>query len=30
MNGIEHNHVLDLSDEGERLEGDVLDEKPFG
>ena len=30
VNGIEHNQVLDLSDEGERWEGDVLDNKPYG
>ena len=35
MNGedgseMEHNVVLDLSDEGERWEGDVLDGKPYG
>ena len=28
--GIEHNQVLDLSDDGERWEGDVLDGKPYG
>ena len=30
MNGIEHNQVLDLSDDGERWEGDVLDNQPYG
>ena len=30
VNGIEHAQVLDLSDDGERWEGDVLDEKPYG
>ena len=30
VNGIEHNRVLDLSDEGERWEGDVLNNKPYG
>ena len=30
VNGIEHNQVLDLSDDGERWEGDVLDNQPFG
>ena len=30
VSGIEHNQVLDLSDEGERWEGDVLDNKPYG
>ena len=28
--GIEHNVVLNLSDDGERWEGDVLQNKPFG
>ena len=30
VNGIEHNRVLDLSDDGERWEGNVLDNKPCG
>ena len=30
MNGIEHNQVLDLSDDGERWEGDVLNNQPYG
>ena len=30
VNGIEHNQVLDLNDDGERWEGDVLGEKPYG
>ena len=30
VNGIEHAQVLDLSDEGERWEGDVLDGIPYG
>ena len=30
MSGIEHAKVLDLSDDGERWEGDVLQNKPFG
>ena len=30
VNGIERNQVLDLSDEGERWEGDVLYDKPYG
>ena len=30
VNGIEHNQIIDLSDEGERWEGDVKDNKPFG
>ena len=30
VNGIEHAQVLDLSDDGERWEGDVRDGKPFG
>ena len=30
VNDIEHNQVLDLSDEGERWEGDVLNNKPYG
>ena len=29
-NGIEHNRVLDLNDDGERWEGDVLNNQPFG
>ena len=29
-NGIEHNRVLDLNDEGERWEGDVLQNEPYG
>ena len=28
--GMEHNRVLDLNDEGERWEGDVLNDEPFG
>ena len=30
MNGIEHNQVLDLNDDGERWEGDVLNDEPYG
>ena len=30
VSGIEHNQVVDLSDEGERWEGDVLHSQPFG
>ena len=30
VSGIDHNHVLDLNDEGERWEGDVLDNQPYG
>ena len=30
VKGIEHNRVLDLSDDGERWEGDVLNNKPYG
>ena len=30
VRGIKHNQVLDLSDEEERWEGDVKDNKPFG
>ena len=30
VNGIEHNRVLDLNDDGERWEGDVLNSKPCG
>ena len=30
VKGIEHNRVLDLSDDGERWEGDVLNSKPYG
>ena len=30
LGGIEHNQVLNLSDEGERWEGDVLNDQPFG
>ena len=30
VNGIEQNQVLDLSDDGERWEGDVLHNEPFG
>ena len=30
LSGIEHNQVLNLSDEGERWEGDVLNDQPFG
>ncbi|KAK8821392.1 hypothetical protein WA577_006690, partial [Blastocystis sp. JDR] len=30
VSGIEHNQVLDLSDDGERWEGDVLHNQPYG
>ena len=30
VKGIEHNQVLDLSDDGERWEGDVLNDEPYG
>ena len=30
MSEIEHNQVLNLSDDGERWEGDVLNNKPYG
>ena len=30
VNAVEHNRVLDLSDDGERWEGNVLDNKPCG
>ena len=30
VNGIEHNRVLDLNDDGERWEGDVLSNQPYG
>ena len=30
VSGIEHARVLNLSDDGERWEGDVLDNKPYG
>ena len=30
VHGIEHAQVLDLSDDGERWEGDVLDNQPYG
>ncbi len=30
VNGIEHKQVLDLSDDGERWEGDVLNNQPYG
>ena len=30
VSGIEHNQLLDLSDDGERWEGDVLQNKPYG
>ena len=30
MKGIEHNRVVDLNDNGERWEGDVLDNQPYG
>ena len=30
LSGVEHNQVLNLSDEGERWEGDVLNNQPYG
>ena len=30
VNDIEHDRVLDLNDEGERWEGDVLNNQPYG
>ena len=30
MSGIEHAQVLDLNDDGERWEGDVLHNQPYG
>ena len=30
VNGIEHNQVLDLNDDGTRWEGDVFQNKPYG
>ncbi len=30
VSGIEHNQVLDLNDDGERWEGDVLHNEPYG
>ena len=30
LGGMEHNRVVDLSDDGERWEGDVLERKPYG
>ena len=30
VKGVEHKRVLDLSDEGERWEGDVLNDEPYG
>ena len=30
VNGVEHAQVLDLSNDGERWEGDVLDNQPYG
>ena len=30
VNGMEHNQVLSLSDDGERWEGDVLNNQPYG
>ena len=30
VNGIEHKQVLDLNDDGERWEGDVLNNEPYG
>ena len=30
VSGIEHNQVLNLSDDGERWEGDVLNDQPYG
>ena len=30
VSGVEHKRVLDLSDDGERWEGDVMDNQPYG
>ena len=30
LSGLEHNQVLDLSDDGERWEGDALHQQPYG
>lgn len=30
LSGVDHNQVLDLSDDGERWEGDVLNGQPYG
>ena len=30
VSGVEHKRVVDLSDDGERWEGDVLDNQPYG
>ncbi|KAM7454178.1 hypothetical protein BLSTO_05068 [Blastocystis sp. subtype 1] len=30
VSGIEHKQVLDLNDDGERWEGDVLNNQPYG
>ena len=30
VSGVEHKRVLDLSDDGERWEGDVLNDQPYG
>ena len=30
VSGVEHNQVLDLNDDGERWEGDVLNDEPYG
>ena len=30
LSGVEHNQVLDLSDDGDRWEGDVLNNEPYG
>ena len=30
LSGIEHKQVLDLNDDGERWEGDVLNNEPYG
>ena len=30
VSGIQHNQVLDLNDDGERWEGDVLRDQPYG
>ena len=30
VNDIEHKQVLDLNDDGERWEGDVLNDQPYG
>ena len=30
LSGVKRNQILDLSEDGDRWEGDVLNDKPFG